>query len=129
MYQGVLNIEQRQHTTALHENQTTRKPRATETGRKVIDIGALTIEEVRTARGEYAYKSIARTQKRIHANDLLAIYRAAEEELKRLGMLVPKTTILYDKYAGTRSTYYYAHREEIKAQMRERAYKKYHSLD
>lgn len=113
MQTAVQNVEERQLSSAiLNRNVYTRTPKSIQTGRKVVDVGMLTIEEVITAKGKRGYAATARVMKRGYERDILAIYKAAEKELIRLGML---------KGRNSRDRKYYAlHREERVLKARER---------
>lgn len=130
MYQGVLNIEQRQYTPTLKPSLTPkyeRKCRATYTGRKVVDVGILTIEEVITARGKRAYLATARDGKRATATDLKKIITGCVKELQRIGDRKPRGEYYRqywnakkDKRNQTRREEYALKKEEINERRRQK---------
>ena len=114
MYPGVQNIEQRQYVSTLHRNQTLPQVKAIQTGRKVVDVGILTIEVVITAKGEETYAATARPMKRGRAKDLKKIITSCIKELERIGERKPVGTAEYFR------NYRAANREEYNAKNRKR---------
>ena len=87
----------------------------------MVDVGPLTIEEVKTAKGTLAYKFYAREDKRPTVTTLRQIKIAIEKELIRKGILADTWANRRESYNASRRAKWAKNRDEINRKRRERA--------
>lgn len=93
----------------------------------VLDSGPLTIEQIKTSRGDIAYRLTTRSKKYAHISDLKAFRAAIQRELARVGAAKDRREYDRQKYLKNRikrlkqmKVYYDTHKAEIAAKRRKK---------